>query len=99
MEEMGDEVLVNGSDPENRVRVAYRFFPGDDRALNETHDEEYVNVFRDNLHIRVERRCENPRYCDPYEYPAPEYRIVETDLRTGKKLIFRVVLEKMVDAE
>ena len=99
MEEMGDEVLVNGSDPKSRARVAHRFFPGDGRALNGTRDEEYLNVFGGNLHIRVERRCENPLYCDPYEYPAPECRIVETDLRTGRKLIYRIELEKMVDAE
>ncbi len=98
MEEEGNEVLINGSDSEGRVKFAYRFFPRD-VVIGQTSDEEYLNVFRDNLHIRVERRCEDPGYCDPYEYPAPEYRIIETDSRTGEKLVFRVELEKVVKAE
>lgn len=63
VEEARNDVLLDGSDNKGRARFVYRFFPGDDRGINETKDEEYLNVFRGDLHIRVERCREDLGYC------------------------------------
>ena len=98
MEEMEDEVFIKGSDPEGRARVVYRFYPGDTMTCAGPRDEGTLTVLRDGLRIHIERSCNYPLRED-CQYPVPEYQIVETDSAAHKKLIFRVVLEKMVDAE
>ena len=99
MEEAGNNILLEDSDSDGRARLTYQCHLGKDCPMSEDCSEECIDVFRSNLHIRVERTYD-PLRGDPYEETLPGYRIVETDLVTGRKLTFIVTeLIDTVDAE